>query len=57
MDQCMIDVTGTDAERGDSVILFGDTPTSLEELAARADTIGYECLCAVSSRVVRVYSE
>ena len=57
MDQCMIDVTDTGAQRGDSVILFGDSPDSLETLAAAAHTIPYECLCAVSSRVVRVYSE
>ena len=55
MDQCMIDVTDTTAAEGDTVILFGDDPHSLSALAARAGTVEYESLCAVSARVPRVY--
>lgn len=55
MDQCMIDITGTAAGVGDTVTLFGDTPERLFELAERAGTIDYECLCLISGRVPRVY--
>ena len=53
MDQCMIDLTGIDAEVGDRVSFFGHTPTSLTELAEYAGTIPYELLCAISLRVPR----
>lgn len=53
MDQCMLDVRGTDAREGDIVTLIGEEG-QLEELAARAGTIGYECLCLISARVARV---
>lgn len=54
MDQCMADVTGTGAVPGDSVTLFGDRRGRLAQLAARAGTIDYECLCQISSRVPRI---
>ncbi len=55
MDQCMIDVTGTGAQTGDIVTLFGNDPKELYACADRAGTIDYECLCLISSRVPRVY--
>ncbi|MBQ8005434.1 MAG: alanine racemase, partial [Clostridia bacterium] len=55
MDQCMIDITGTSAKVGDTVTLFGHEPSQLYELAERAGTIDYECLCLISGRVPRVY--
>ena len=58
MDQCMIDVTdGLEylPEAGDEVTLFGDDQKRLCELARLGDTIPYEVLCAVSSRVIRLY--
>ena len=54
MDQCMIDITGTSAKVGDTVTLFGHEPSQLYELAERAGTIDYECLCLISGRVPRV---
>ena len=54
MDQCMIDITGTGAKVGDKVILFGNTPLELTELARMANTIEYESLCLVTSRVPRI---
>ena len=54
MDQCMIDVTGTHAKVGDKVIIFGNTPAELTELAKMANTIEYEALCLVTSRVPRI---
>ena len=55
MDQCMIDVTDTGASLGDVVTLFGNTPRELSDLAARAETVVYEPLCLISSRVPRIY--
>ena len=54
MDQCMIDVTGLDARVGDKVVIFGNDPCELETLAKMADTIPYECLCLITSRVPRI---
>ena len=54
MDQCMIDITGTSAKVGDKVILFGNTTKELTALARMADTIEYESLCLVTSRVPRI---
>ncbi len=55
MDQCMIDITGHEAAVEDTVTLFGDHPDTLYNLAKRADTIPYECLCLVTARVPRIY--
>ena len=54
MDQAMIDVTGTDAQPGDAVEIFGDK-LPLEELADKLGTITYEILTSVSRRVQRIY--
>ncbi len=55
MDQCMLDVTDTGARVGDTVVFFGNDQSELAEYAKRADTIEYECLCLISSRVPRRY--
>lgn len=55
MDQCMIDVTGTGAQIGDTVTLFGSDPKELYAYADRASIIDYEVLCLISSRVTRRY--
>lgn len=54
MDVCMIDVTDVSCEEGDSVILFGDElpVTTLSDIL---DTIPYEIITSISSRVKRVY--
>lgn len=54
MDLAMIDVTGTDAQPGDSAVIFGDN-LPIEELADKLSTITYEILTSVSRRVKRVY--
>ena len=55
MDMCMVDITGMDDVRvGDVVTVFGQG-LSVDEQAAKAGTISYELLCAVSPRVPRVY--
>ena len=54
MDQAMIDITGTDAQAGDSVEIFGDR-LPIAELANKLGTIPYEVLTSISHRVQRVY--
>ena len=54
MDACMIDVTGTEANEGDSAILFGEE-LPVSELAQKLNTIPYEILTSISPRVKRVY--
>ena len=54
MDQCMADATGVDVAVCDRVTLFGNDRSELDDLARRAGTIDYECLCLVSSRVPRI---
>ncbi len=54
MDLCMIDITGISANEGDEVLIFGpDNP--VWNLAEQVNTIPYEILTNVSSRVKRKY--
>ncbi len=58
MDQCMFDVTEVEGvSEGDQVILFGkpEDKVTADELAQIEGTINYEIVCAVSSRVPRIY--
>jgi Alr-MurF fusion protein len=54
MDMTMIDISNIEAEEGDAVIVFGESPTIID-LAKKANTIPYEILTNVSDRVKRVY--
>ncbi|MEF9986569.1 MAG: alanine racemase [Bacteroidales bacterium] len=53
MDTFMIDITGVDAQIGDTVTIFGENPTA-NELAKILDTIPYEIFASVSRRVKRI---
>lgn len=54
MDVAMIDVTGIDCHEGDMVEIFGDNlPVTV--LSSKLDTIPYEILTGISTRVKRVY--
>lgn len=58
MDQFMIDAGGLQAKVGDEVVLFGDPShgvPGVEEWAKAADTIGYEIITRLASRVHREY--
>ncbi len=56
MDQIMIDLGSSSKVRvGDDVVLFGGDGPTAAQLAKAAGTISYEILCAVSSRVRRVF--
>ena len=54
MDMTMVDVTGLDVSEGDEVIIF-DHQHSITALAEKLNTIPYEILTGISSRVKRVY--
>lgn len=54
MDLSMIDVTGMDVKEGEQVILFGDD-LSVIDLANEINTIPYEILTSISSRVKKIY--
>jgi alanine racemase len=53
MDQCFVKVDES-VSIDDDVILFGDI-VSIDEVAERLDTINYEVICQITSRVPREY--
>ncbi len=54
MDVCMIDVTDIDCREGDQAIIFGDE-LPITVLSDLLDTIPYEVLTSISTRVKRIY--
>jgi alanine racemase len=54
MDMCMVDVTTLNCKEGDEVIIF-ETNEQLNQLSLAIETIPYEVLTGISSRVKRVY--
>lgn len=54
MDVCMIDVTDIDCKEGDTVEIFGDH-LPITVLSDILETIPYEVLTSVSTRVKRIY--
>lgn len=54
MDACMIDVTDCACSVGDRVEIFGNN-MPVDAIAKTLDTIPYEILTSVSSRVKRIY--
>lgn len=58
MDNCLFDVTGTDAKAGDTITLIGDDggrSIRANDLARWSGTISYEILCGIGRRAPRVY--
>ena len=59
MDQFMVDVTHIPGvSPGDTVTIFGtdgNVTITADEVAAKAQTIGYELVCGIAPRVPRVY--
>ena len=53
MDMTMLDITGVEAQVGDTVTIFGEDPT-VSELAATLDTIPYEIMTSVPRRIERI---
>lgn len=54
MDMLMVNVTDIDCKEGDSVIIFGESPTVIE-MAEALKTIPYEIMTSISQRVKRVF--
>jgi len=54
MDMVMVDVTDIPCQEGDEAIIFGEG-YPIEDFARNAETIPYEVLTGISSRVKRVY--
>jgi len=54
MDMLMVDVTGINCFEGNEVIIFGTNP-SVSMIAKALNTIPYEILTSISSRVKRVF--
>ncbi|MBF4506554.1 bifunctional UDP-N-acetylmuramoyl-tripeptide:D-alanyl-D-alanine ligase/alanine racemase [Flavobacterium sp. JLP] len=54
MDMLMVDVSNIDCKEGDSVIIFGESPTVIE-MAEALKTIPYEIMTSISQRVKRVF--
>ncbi len=56
MDTCMVDVTDIECREGDEVIVYGGGPgNSVSDMARVLDTIPYEIMTSISTRVKRVY--
>jgi alanine racemase len=54
MDMLMVNVSHIDCKEGDSVIIFGESPTVIE-MAEALKTIPYEIMTSISQRVKRVF--
>lgn len=54
MDMLMVDVSGISCKEGDSVVVFGESPTVIE-MAEALKTIPYEIMTSISQRVKRVF--
>lgn len=54
MDMCMADITDVNAEEGDEAEIFG-THISIYEIADKCQTIPYEILTSIPSRVKRIF--
>ena len=54
MDMTMVDITNTNIQSGDEVVIFGEKPV-ISELADWIGTIPYEILTNISQRVKRVF--
>ena len=54
MDSFMVDVTDIENVKiGDEVYIWDNNQITLEDIAKQCDTINYEILSTISSRVVR----
>jgi alanine racemase len=54
MDMLMVDITEINCKEGDSVIIFGESPT-VTFMANQLQTIPYEILTSISQRVKRIF--
>ena len=57
MDMLMVDITNIDCKEGDMVSIIDDKNQTAEEIGNISDTISYEILTALSSRMKRIIIE
>ncbi len=60
MDQCMVNMSGSNAKRGDEIVLIGKSGNehiSMEQISSWMGTISYETTCMIGKRVPRVYKK
>lgn len=58
MDSFMVDITDVkDVKVGDEVIIFDNDNITLDEIAELCDTINYEILCNLNTRIPRLFIE
>ncbi len=58
MDMTMIDITQVpNVKVGDEVLIFGEPPLSIHAMSQKLNTIPYECLVGIPSRVKRIFVE
>lgn len=56
MDMCMVDITSVNCKEGDEVIVF-ETSAQVIQMAQAMNSIPYEVLTGISSRVKRIYTQ
>ena len=56
MDMCMVDITNVECNEGDEVIVFEKTE-QINQMAKAMNSIPYEVLTNISSRVKRIYTQ
>ena len=58
MDSFMVDISDVkDVKVGDEVIIFDNYNISLDDVAELCDTINYEILCNLNTRIPRLFIE
>ena len=55
MDSCMIDITNISCHINDDVYIFDNEIIKLDDLASSLNTISYEIISTINSRVEREY--
>ncbi len=56
MDMCMVDITNVNCKEGDEVIVF-ENSDQVNQMAKAMNSIAYEVLTGISSRVKRIYTQ
>ncbi|MBK6521972.1 MAG: alanine racemase [Sphingobacteriaceae bacterium] len=56
MDMCMVDITNVKCKEGDEVIVF-ESSAQVNQMAKAMNSIPYEVLTNISSRVKRIYTQ
>ena len=55
MDSCMVDITNVKCNINEDVYIFDNDMIKLDDLAKELNTISYEIISTLNSRIERVY--